>query len=64
MDFYEPTHRKEMMLVFVDLNCRFPLVRFVGKTSAAAAVRALDTVLAEFGEVYRIDTDNGPPFTS
>ena len=53
-----------MVLVFVDLYSRFPIVRYVGNTSAAAAVRALDTVLAEFGNVYRIDTDNCPPFTS
>lgn len=64
MDFYGPTHWKEMVLVFVELYSRFPFVRYVGNTSASAAVRALDTVLGEFGNVCRIDTDNGPPFTS
>ena len=52
-----------MVLVFIELYSRFPTVRYVGNTSAAAAVRALDTVFAEFGNVYRIDTDNDPLFT-
>ena len=64
MDFCGRTHRKETVLVFVDLYSRLPFVPYVVNTSAAVAVRALGTVLAEFGNFYRIDTDNAPQFTS
>ena len=53
-----------MLLVIVDLYSRFPIIRYVGNTSATAAVRSLDTVLSEFGNVRKIDTDNGSPFKS
>ena len=52
LNYYGPTHRREILLVFVDVYSRFPLVRYVGNTQDSAAVRTLDTVLSEFGNEY------------
>ena len=63
-DFYGPTHKGEYLLVFIDLYSRFPIVRHVGSTRSDAAIKVLDNVLSEYGNIVRIDTDNAGTFTS
>lgn len=63
-DYYGPTEKGEYLLVFLDLYSRFPIVRYVQSTNSSAAIRALDNVLAEYGNIERLDTDNAAVFTS
>ena len=51
-------------MVFVDLYSRFPVVRYTKSTGHQAAIRAIDNILAEYGNIRQLDTDNGPPFNS
>ena len=63
-DYYGPTHTGDYLLVFVDLYSRFPVVRYTKSTGHEPAIRAIDNILAEFGNITQLDTDNGPPFNS
>ena len=61
-DIYGPIRTGVYILVFVDTYSRFPLIRYTRSTEHKTTIRALDNILAEYGNIEQIDTDNGPPF--
>ena len=64
IDYYGPTPDGAYFFVLVDLYSRFPIVRHVKNTKSQSAIKVLDSILSEYGNVKRIDTDNGAPFNS
>ena len=47
-----------------DIYSRYPVVRFTSNTKTETTIKALDTILSEYGNVSRIDTDNAAIFKS
>ena len=50
--------------MFVDLYSRFPVIRYLKSTDHSSAIKAIDNLLAEYGNIEQLDTDNGPPFNA
>ena len=63
-DFKGPLKDGRYLLVVIDLYSRYPFVKLVTTTSAAAVIPKLDELFAEQGNPRTLTTDNGPPFSS
>ena len=64
LDYFGPTHKGQYILVVTDIYSRFPVARFTSNANAETTIKALESILAEYGNVARIDTDNAQIFKS
>ena len=64
MDFGGPWPDGHYNLVVIDKYSRYPEVQFTYSTSFKSTSQKLKKIFATYGTPKRIETDNGPPFTS
>ena len=64
LDFSGPYPSGEYCLIAVDDYSRYPVVKLVSVTSAAAVIPRLDKIFSMFGIPEKSKSDNGPPFQS
>ena len=64
IDYKGPFRIGGYLVVLVDKYSRYPIVNEVKSTTAKELIKFLDEIFSLFGLVKKIDSDNGPPFTS
>ena len=64
VDFWDPIHTGEYLLVTVCKQSRWAEVEFVTSTSARAVTPKVDKTFASLGIPVSVSSDNGPPFNS
>ena len=64
LDFYGPLPTNEYLFVTIDSYSRYPEVEVVKSTSSNTVIPKLDSTFARHGLLYKVVTDNGPPFQS
>ena len=64
VDFWDPIHTGEYLLVTECMKSRWAEVEFVTSTSARVVIPKMDKTIASLGMSVSVSSDNGPPFNS